>query len=188
MRTKKAFTMAEAILVMVILGIIATIMISTMRPVEFRDRGFRVLAKKVLGQVDTATTQILFNNSRDMLMSNIYNWGSQTAVFSYASNLTWVKDYYNKYLVGTRDPVKGTWCQTAGATARMKLKDGSCLGFTAAASNSWIPGESTFTAKVTSGVNAEIGAIYLDVNDEEEPNVYGKDQYIIPICATGIAY
>ena len=44
MRFKKAFTMAEAILVMVILGIIATIMISTMRPVEFRDRGFKVLA------------------------------------------------------------------------------------------------------------------------------------------------
>ena len=187
MRIKKAFTMAEAILVMVILGIIATIMISTMRPVEFRDRGFRVLAKKVLGQVDTATTQILFNNSRDMLMSNIYNWGSQTAVFSYASNLTWVKDYYNKYLVGTRDSITGTWCTQSSATT-MKLKDGSSLGFvgTGYTGNTLIPGEATERAKNYS--TTDIGYILLDVNDGEEPNVFGKDQYAIPINATGIAY
>ena len=56
---KKAFTMAEAILVMTILGIIATIMITTLKPAEFKDKGLKILAKKVLSEIDTATTQIL---------------------------------------------------------------------------------------------------------------------------------
>ena len=187
MRLKKAFTMAEAILVMVILGIIATIMISTMRPVEFRDRGFRVLAKKVLGQIDTATTQILFNNARDMKMSTIYEENSQVNVFSWASKLGSVKNYYNKYLVGTRDAITGTWCVQNSATT-LKLKDGSCLGFvgTGYSGKTLIPGESTERAKNYN--TTDLGYILLDVNDGEEPNVFGKDQYAIPIDANGIAY
>ena len=91
MRLKQAFTMAEAIMVMVILGIIATIMISTMRPTEFRDRGFNVLAKKVLGQIDTATTQILFNNAQDTKMSLLYAPGTNSSPYSFGANLTSTK-------------------------------------------------------------------------------------------------
>ena len=64
MNMKKAFTMAEAILVMTILGIIATIMITTLRPSEFQEKGLKILAKKVLSEVDTATSNVLgFNNA-----------------------------------------------------------------------------------------------------------------------------
>ena len=61
MRLNKAFTMAEAIIVMTILGIIATIMITNLKPSEFRDKGLQILAKKVLMQLDTATQQIMIN-------------------------------------------------------------------------------------------------------------------------------
>ena len=47
-----AFTMAEAIIVMTILGIIATIMITNLKPTEFRDKGLEVLAKKIINQID----------------------------------------------------------------------------------------------------------------------------------------
>ena len=43
-----AFTMAEAIIVMTILGIIATIMITNLKPSEFRDKALLTQAKKLL--------------------------------------------------------------------------------------------------------------------------------------------
>ncbi len=186
MRLKKAFTMAEAIMVMVILGIIATILISTMKPTEFRDRGYKVLAKKILGQVDAATTQILFNHSRDSQMTTLYDpTKTDGTVFNYKDNTSKVKDLYAKYLVSTRETVNSTWCKgnTSGATT-MKLKDGSCLGFKAGGSsiNTRIPGEAA-DHSVT-----PVGLIYLDVNDAEEPNIWNKDQYLIPIDTYGIAY
>ena len=187
MRLRKAFTMAEAILVMVILGIIATIMISTLRPVEFRDRGFAVLAKKVLGQVDAATTQIIFNNTQDSRMDRMYPPGSNSAYKSFGADLANTKALYNTYLVGTRETPSSDWC-TATTNRHMKLKDGSCLGFhagtTAPSSYNWIPGETTSHANAS----GEIGYISIDVNDGEEPNVFGKDRYSIPIGTYGIAY
>ena len=59
MKIKRAFTMAEAILVMTILGIIATIMITTLKPAEYKDKGLAIMARKVLSEIDTATTQML---------------------------------------------------------------------------------------------------------------------------------
>ena len=178
---KKAFTMAEAILVMVILGIIATIMISNMKPVEFRDKGLQVLAKKVLGQIDTATTQILFNNAQDSRMDKLYAAGSNTATYSFGANLTDTKVLYNTYLVGTRENATGAWCKDR---THMMLKDGSCIAFTAAASaNTWIPGQ-----KNPMTVTPTVGLIYVDVNDYEEPNILGKDQWLIPVGTYGIDY
>lgn len=182
MRLKNAFTMAEAILVMVILGIIATIMISTMRPVEFRDRGFKVLAKKVLGQIDSATTQILFNNAQDSSMAKLYPPGSNANYAAFGANLTATKALYNTYLVGTREDVTSTWCKKGGTYIR--LKDGSCIGFAAGSTvDTIIPGEST-----SHNVTASQGLIYVDINDSEEPNVFGKDQYLIPVGDNGIDY
>ena len=72
----------------------------------------------------------------------------------------------------------------------MKLKDGSCLGFFSTGSytntNTWIPGERGPVAKNTGAT--DIGYITIDVNDEEEPNIFGKDWYTIPISANGINY
>ena len=186
MHLRKAFTMAEAILVMVILGIIATIMISTLRPVEFRDRGFAVLAKKVLGQVDAATTQIIFNNTQDSRMDRMYPPGSNSAYKSFGADMANTRALYNTYLVGTRETPTSDFCNFSAVP--MKLKDGSCLGFhegsTAPSTHTWIPGETTSHARVTS----EIGYISIDVNDGEEPNVFGKDRYMIPIGTYGLAY
>ena len=67
----KAFTMAEALIVMTMLGIIATIMLTTLKPAEFRDRGLRVAAKKILSEIDTATTQILINNTQDGTLGKV---------------------------------------------------------------------------------------------------------------------
>ena len=68
---KKAFTMAEAILVMTILGIIAAVMLSTLKPTQWKDKSYQILAKKVLYEIDTATTNILTTNSKYGNMSSL---------------------------------------------------------------------------------------------------------------------
>ena len=71
---KFGFTMAEAILVMTILGIIATIMISTLKPAEFKEKSLRIMAKKVLSEIDVATSQIIMNNTAEKQKNNKSSW------------------------------------------------------------------------------------------------------------------
>ena len=190
---KRAFTMAEAVLVMTILGIIATIMITTLKPAEFKEKGLAVLAKKVMGEIDTATTQILLNNSSDGTMANIYvpetsnlfNLETEDATTA-STNLG---KLYKKYLTATRKAC--TSDVECGACNDYKnsffLKDGVCIGITTGAPeqnvNTWFPGETTYTnEKPTHGL------IFFDVNGIDEPNTIGKDRFLMPLGAEGIQY
>ncbi len=189
MRIKRAFTMAEAVLVMMILGIIATIMITTLKPTEYRDKALVVLSKKILGQIDTATTQILVNNTREGKFDKLLlNQGKGEASFSYTGSGANVKKLYQMYLVAIRKDTKGVKCKyntSADDANAFFLKDGSYMAIidSAAALNTIFPGETT-EKTLTPG----LGAIYFDVNGEDEPNLRGKDQFVIPIGAEGIQY
>ena len=92
----KAFTMAEAIIVMTILGIIATIMITNLKPSEFRDKGLQIQAKKVLLQLDQAMLQILNNHSQDGTLENLYELNS-TTTFNFFSNPGKADALFKKY-------------------------------------------------------------------------------------------
>ncbi len=188
MRVKKAFTMAEAILVMTILGIIATIMITTLKPAEYKDKGLAIMAKKVLSEIDTATTQILINNSASGNMSSLYEPGTST-LFSLS---TTGKDdiigrLYKRYLTATRQACNDANCPCNGYSNKFYLKDGACMGITTGApsanANTWFPGEVNFTSMKPSH-----GLIFFDTNGEEEPNVMGKDQFLLPVNTAGIQY
>ena len=194
---KQGFTMAEAIIVMTILGIIATIMISNLKPVEFRDKGLQVLAKKTLNQLDIATQQIMINNTQNGKLSTIYVPSSTTQFsFSDSSKAQSLATLYKKYLVTTRKKCTNTtdcgWVGDAGhagitAYGRYYLKDGACFGFSHAGLSDVIvtilPGE-------TQTVNRSnlLGYFVLDINCLEEPNVFGKDRYVLPINQDGIFY
>lgn len=185
MNMKKAFTMAEAILVMTILGIIATIMITTLKPAEFKDKGMAILAKKVLSEIDTATTQILINNSMDGTMANLYKPGTATN-FAYKSDVGNVGKLYKKYLTATRQKTTANDCNISGYTNSFFLKDGACMAIKVGAANASptiFPGEVS-----TTNVNVTQGLLFYDINGKEEPNVNGKDRFILPISDEGIMY
>ena len=78
----KAFTMAEAVLVMTILGIIATVMITTIKPARFKEQGYKVLAKSVYASIDTAVTQILVDKAPFNKLDQVYKSGSSTDLFN----------------------------------------------------------------------------------------------------------
>lgn len=100
-RYKKAFTMAEAILVMTILGIIATIMITTLKPAHFKEKALEILAKKVINEIDTATSLILNNNSADGTMQTLF-LDKPENYFAFGSDYSKIKTLYSKYLAISR--------------------------------------------------------------------------------------
>ena len=194
MGIKRAFTMAEAILVMTILGVIAAVMITTLKPAEFKEKSLRVLAKKVLSEIDTATTQILSNDAKLGTMTSLSL--SDGVQFEFKGNADKVLQLYQKYLVTIRTTVPATsFCVTGkvndadtsrGATA-VYFKDGACMGIYAAqitaASPTIVPGETATTA-----VTASQGLLLVDTNGEDEPNIIGVDRFIFPITEKGIGY
>ena len=185
----KAFTMAEAILVMTILGIIATIMITTLKPAQFKDKGLEIMARKVLSEIDTAVTQILINDTTDGTL----HYDHATSCTPYACPDEYIK-LFKKYLATTRQEVSNnSYCKTNGATA-FYLKDGACIGYASAANNiDWIdtifPGEKNATP-VCVGTSPTYALIllYVDTNGDDEPNVFGKDQFALPVGEHGIMY
>ncbi len=207
-----AFTMAEAVLVMTILGIIATIMITTLKPAEFKDKGLRVLADKVLGEIDTATTQILLNDSRDGTMENLIavdgtNFGAGNTIGgnNIPAKSTKLAGLYKKYLSATRKECNNKNCvcyafsedlineYTADHFNFFYLKDGACMGVVTR--NDYIdtsykylfPGEDAdeIGNQKVKGVSIQI---VFDINGDNEPNTWGKDKFIIPVSKYGIIY
>lgn len=183
MNKKQAFTMAEAILVMTILGIIATIMITTLKPTEFKEKGLRILGKKVLSEIDTATSQILINNSQMGTMATLYKAGT-AEVFAAEDSPDDMGVLYKTYLTATRETVpEDSFCSN-GAN-KFYLKDGACMGIadTTTELETIFPGE---TANYS--VTPKRGVIYVDTNGIEEPNVIGKDQFVFPLANEGIMF
>ena len=186
----KAFTMAEAILVMTVLGIIATIMITTIRPSEFQEKGLKILAQKVLSEIDTATQQVLFNDSADSTFDHLYEDGTTTqfTVSGYSddnTNSELLADLYKKYLITIRRaPTSKMPFITAGVP--LVLKNGAEMGI-------WFKGGSVFPTIFpgeTNSVNVrcDYGFIVFDINGGDGPNVMGKDQFWIPYDKYGIKY
>ena len=184
MNYKKAFTMAEAILVMTILGIIATIMITSLKPAQFKDKGFSIMANKVLSEIDTAMTQILVNDSKYGQLSNLID-GNVMFSFATTDKSANLKNLFKKYLTTTRKDITGTYCAT-DTTFSFSLKDGACMGVKMGKVDNAatiFPGEDT-----TTSTTATYGTIKFDINGAEEPNATGKDQFLLPIGIDGIMY
>ncbi|MBR5304574.1 MAG: hypothetical protein IKU37_07090 [Candidatus Gastranaerophilales bacterium] len=195
--SKKAFTMAEAILVMTILGIIATIMITTIKPAQFKKQGFRTLAKKVLSSIDTATTQIVINDTKLGTFDSLIKSDGLSTEFKTDAAAT--LEYYKKYLTTIRTEVPTTsFCKTAGTAAALAnveaayLKDGACIGIVATDSYANETGYVTiFPGEEAPGVttkNITQGLILFDINGDEEPNTIGEDGFILPVGTGGIMY
>ena len=197
---KSAFTMAEAILVMTILGIIATIMITTLKPAEFKEKALKTLYKKVLSEIDAATTQILINNSREGDMNQLF-LDSSSGYFSFGSDWNKTQQLFKKYLSTTRQPydssiqmgsfstsVQGS--PTANSqTPPFHLKDGALLFLGTGEKYQVSPSASgTITVDGCEMSKSLLGIITVDINGEEEPNTPYKDQFNFPISSKGIEY
>ena len=193
---RNAFTMAEIILVMLIIGIISTIMITTLKPQSYMDMGLAIQARKLASEVDGATNRILMNDTRSGNFNILINPNDAT---SFKTTETGYGDelaaLYKKYLVATRtecnawDAVNTIGCPCvypgfSGGSA-FYLKDGSCMSVATGRLevDTIFPGENDYITATTCN-----GVVFIDANGAEAPNVLGKDQFILPIGLVGIDY
>ena len=190
MKKSKAFTMAEAVLVMTILGIIATVMITTIKPARFKEQGYKVLAKSVYASIDTAVTQILVDKAPFNKTNKIYEHTANgvvdpTKYFSMADASKGGKfvDLLKEYMATARGDIPAV-CTGVSYDATLLLKNGACMAVKSSAveAATWIPGENSQTASASYAY----GMIFLDTNGQDEPNVIGTDQFYIPLDENGI--
>ena len=196
MKKKKAFTLAEAILTMTILGIIAAIMIATLKPSQYKSQGFLVLKQKLYTEIDNITQTISIECTDGMDLSKIYtNTSDYTSCVKSLSTATFGPSTaykYANYIRGTRNSAS---CAATSVTekkidgsasaaksytqaAGIKLKNGACIWVRAIASSE------------TGYYNADtrIGSILIDVNGAEGPNSIGDgdDRMVFYVGKNGI--
>ena len=168
MKLKKAFTLAEAILTMTILGIIAAVMVTTLKPNQYRTQGFKLLQKKVYAAVDEVTQTILTDCTKGMTLRSIYPKCVKTAspiAFSDA-----IAETYAQFLRGTYKAKANAngGCPSDADRSSIELKNRACLYFKAVTANS----------------NYEI---FVDVNGDEGPNADGDDRFTITLDNNGVS-
>lgn len=155
---KKAFTLSEALLTMTILGIIAAVMVTTLKPGQYKAQAFRTLRAKAYTVVDEATQSILADCTTGTSLAKIHencNRRSATHAFGTGENAL-----YALYLRGDTGGVgvaNGTCLEEAGFSS-LKLRNGICLYFQ----------------------NQSTG-IKVDVNGNEGPNELNMDQFTISL-------
>ena len=175
---KKAFTLAEVLIVLTILGIIAAISMTTLRSAEFKAKGMAVAAKKVLYDVDVATTELLLDyaqaNTDAVIPSGICN--AQSLATEYKKKLSAIRKTGNCSGIAYNASKPNTFF----------LKSGACLAFgekATTATATIFPGETTNTNDTST-----CGLIHFDTNGDEGPNTVGADRFIIPLDTSGIKY
>ena len=168
MKLKKAFTMAEAVLTMTILGIIAATMITTLKPAKYQEQGFNVLKRKAYAELDSVMQTFMVDCCQNMNATTVYPncVKSSTAVTFGANNgdngldVATVFGRYMRGTVGAAQTANSTCLAKTGYTS-IKLKNGVCVYF---------------------GNNS----IKVDVNGQDKPETVGSDQMVLTVGVDGI--
>lgn len=205
MKKKKGFTLTEALLVMVLLGVIAAITIPQLVVDNPTKKGWDTMAEKMVGYLMQASTEILIYNSG---LDDFTNLKYEDSVFSiedsdsapkiaglyakYISNVTGKidlsKSYFTDEIVDFNRNSTGIKLKD-NYTGFLYTNDGVIVGFrtyggcTNSEQNINLP---TFRAVQT--VLNVCGSVFFDINGYKEPNKLGSDQYIIPIGKRGIKF
>ena len=146
-----AFTLAEAILTMTILGIIASVAISAFKPNQYRNQGYKTLKRTTFQTIDETIQTILMDCTEGLTMSKIYedcNKNNSTHTFGSQDAELFAKFMRGK--VGDIGAVNGN-CEAREDESSLALKNNVCIYFGA-------------------------GQIFVDLNGKDAPND-GNDQF-----------
>lgn len=200
-----AFTLAEACITLIIIGIIAAITIPSIKVDNPAHKGQKVQAEKMAGYLVQAANQMLIN---DAGLDDFKILKLQDTVFSIedADSAPKISKLFQSYLTNVKLNVPTTSDYFGkkirkynGTSTEMVLKDtyteffyandGILLGvrtYGSCASTEQFANPPEYT--VPYSVSNICGSIFFDVNGEGRPNKLGSDQYIIPIDERGVKY
>lgn len=169
MKLKIAFTLAEAILTMTILGMIAATMITTLKPSQYKSQAYNTLKKKVYAEFDGVMQTFIVECCKDMNATTVYpgcSKGSTAVTFGANDSdkgldVATIFGRYMRGTVGTAEAANGI-CAAKSNYTSLRLKNGVCLYF---------------------GSNS----VKVDINGTEKPDELGSDRMILTVTTDGIS-
>lgn len=205
MEKKKGFTFTEALLVLVLLGVIAAITIPQLLTEDPTKKGWDTKAEKLVGYFIQASTEILLFHSG---LDDFTKLSLDGASFSIedADSAPKMAKLYSNYIQHVADRIKPNDEYFAKEILNYKKEstglilkdtfesflytnDGAIVGFKTY--GSCTSSESLInlpTSRTTQTINNICGSIFMDINAQAKPNKLGSDQYIIPVGKRGIKF
>ena len=204
-KKSKGFTLTEAILVIILIGVIAAITIPQLLVNNPTKKGWDTMADKTVGYLMQASTQILIYDAPIDDFTRLTLDGSTFSIEDSDATPKMAK-LYSKYMANAKskiDPNNEYFSSPLkdynDSVLADSLKDvyseffygndGVIIGFrfyggcTNAEENANPP---SYRQKYSAPNSC--GSIFFDINGYKKPNKLGSDQYIIPIGKRGIKY
>ena len=203
----KAYTLTEAIVTIIVLGIVATIIIGVIKPVDASKEAMMTLAKKTQQNITEAISQMYINDSDfDNILqlkdaTGQFNITDENAIDRFvpiikkyvqdngtAIDQTKEADYFTSEIIKP-DKTKTGVVLNASYSHFYFMSNGVLLGFklngncTTAEPLQILPDK-----EVTVNVENTCGAFFVDVNGYKKPNKLGSDQFIFPFDAKFMKY
>ena len=205
----KAFTLAEVLIVLSIVGAIAVVMIKNVSTEDFRDRTNVAKAYKVINVFDQASASIVGEDKQHCPMGSFIYKSAKNSDGTYDYQLGLVNDsgstpsasevlnIFGKYLkyesTGLAFCSYSGFCDDATIPG-VKLAGDAYAGVVMLNSvencpNFYLPesGQTTVRTRFKENVKPQCWAkLYVDVNGTEGPNEEGKDVFILGLGEYGI--
>ncbi len=197
MKNKKAFTLAEVLVCLMIIGVLAAVMIQNIKTKDFTEDGYTATALKILDNVQQASLKIRELEPErcptgSFMVDVAGDWeftlvnDSQTAL-----NTSEVLNLYGNYLKFEETDLNfcdhTPYCSDDDIKGA-KLAGNSYIGFEVGAIEDCPDYYMPNTDTIISGKGKCWGKLYIDVDGSKGPNTLGKDVYVIGLNENGIAY
>lgn len=201
--TKKlAYSLGEALIVMVLVGIVYTVIASLSKPTSIKADALKKAGMNMTTQIDFATRQILAKSSYNYTLLNIRATDGSTFSIASSGNEAKLANVYKKYLVAKR----GKTLSSTYTSMTLKNEAGTSLGITPSSFTGgyFLKNDAYFALKMNGNCTTTISYVYtpfsptnhsvtnscaqifFDVNGQDDPNTVGIDQYILSIGKLGL--
>jgi len=170
-KSQKAFTLAEVLITLLIIGVIASIVVPGLIA-DTQNAEYKTAWKKTYAELDLATRKILSDNAGNIKGSFT---SSNALKNEYKNYLNYIKDCNDGasqgicwHASGVPKPLAGTstpYANSYGTSPALILNNGALVS---------IHLESSSCTNGQSGINV-CGWYFIDVNGFKGPNVQGKD-------------
>ena len=206
LKNKKAFTLPEAIIVLIIIGVIGLLYNTLIKLPEHQQKGFEVQSQKILENFDQVFTLIFAKHSESFNLEDLHDKDGNFSITDknimprfvnfFKENLNVitlndgefkkVKEYYSSTLLNYDRTSTGLILNKTYSEF-INTQNGTIYGFrlyekcSANETNTYMPKKKN---KIT--VKNICGSIFYDVNNYKGPNKLGSDQYIVPFDNLGI--
>ena len=206
---KNAFTLAEVLICLTILGVIAAILIGSLKTQSYNQKAFVSNARKIVDNIQNASFAMLEEKADDFPLGTfVYKKTKTSFMYGGASTVdssAEIVSMYGNYIKYEKSGIN--FCDNTAACSGSTIKGaripgGAYIGFYVNTSLFDCDCSDEYCKhkipdpKATKGQDIEEitgptgkkcwGTLYIDVNGNEGPNVYGEDYYHFPMGENGV--